>query len=165
VRTTINRRQAGDTIVEVLVALLVVGIALVAAYGISSRSLRASRSAQERGEALKLVEGQVEKLKGIAVSDNTQGIFDGGETFCIADNNSKVTFDASYDDFNNLSSDTLTQYPNAPEAPGTQCVKDNLYNISVQEISDNEFALQARWFSLNDQDKEEVRIKYRMYSR
>lgn len=55
--------QRGDTIVEVLLAMAVVGMVLGLAYGITNRSIAIGRSAQERSEALKLAETQVELLK------------------------------------------------------------------------------------------------------
>ncbi len=53
----------GDTIVEVLIAMAIVGAGLSASYRISSQSLARIREAQERVEGLKLAEEQVERLK------------------------------------------------------------------------------------------------------
>lgn len=55
--------QAGDTIVEVLMATAVLAFVMGAAYSLTIRTLNTSRAAQERVEALKYVEGQLEKLK------------------------------------------------------------------------------------------------------
>lgn len=54
--------QKGDTIVEVLIAVVVVSVVLVGAYTISNASLRQIRMAQERGEAQKLAVGELEKI-------------------------------------------------------------------------------------------------------
>lgn len=53
----------GDTIVEVLLALAVLGSVIVGAYSIATRSLNGVRVAQERSEATKIAEGQIESLK------------------------------------------------------------------------------------------------------
>lgn len=53
----------GDTIVEVLICMAIVGSALSASYGITNRSLARTRGAQERTESLKYAEQQVERLK------------------------------------------------------------------------------------------------------
>lgn len=58
-----TRNQKGDTIVEVLLAIAIVSAVLGGAYASASKSLQGTRQAQERGEALKLVEGQIERLK------------------------------------------------------------------------------------------------------
>jgi type II secretory pathway pseudopilin PulG len=53
----------GDTIVEVLIAITVVSAILAGAFVSSNRSLTVTRQSQERGEAIKLAEGQLEYLK------------------------------------------------------------------------------------------------------
>lgn len=96
-----QRNQRGDTIIEVMIAIAVVGMVLGASYRIANRALQTGRFAQEQTEALKIAESQVEKLKYKA-SQFKQGdaiagtIFDTvpAETrFCVADDAaiSKIT--------------------------------------------------------------------------
>lgn len=59
----IKSNNRGDTIVEVIVCIAVISLILSAAYSISTRSLNGMRIAQERGEALKVAEGQMEMLR------------------------------------------------------------------------------------------------------
>lgn len=154
------KNQRGDTIVEVLIAVVVIGLAIGLAYGISSRSLRVARQSQERVEAVKQAEGQIERLKSLAASNNNQDIFD-RSVFCIADNNQPQNFGAEYGSSSLKATDTTLQgYPN--NAQGTACVK-GLYHLAIYEEQDNEFAVSARWFSIGNTDTEEVRIKYRLY--
>lgn len=140
--------QTGDTIVEVLFAVLVVGLAVGLAYGIANRSLRASRQAQERGEAIKLVEGQTESVKALASSNNL--IFD-KSVYCI--NDGQIVDISNFK--TNIDEDTLSGYPE-------QCVKNSLYNLSIQRTG-NDFTISARWFSLGSESKEQVVVKYRIY--
>ena len=85
--------QAGDTIIEVMLAIAVVGMVLGASYSTATRALRVGRFAQEQTEALKLAESQIEKIKYIATllaSDTyiPPNIFDtsaGSTIFCIDD--------------------------------------------------------------------------------
>lgn len=74
-------RQKGDTIIEVLIAMSVVGLVLGAAFGITNRAVLTGRAAQERTDALKLAESQLELLK-VYAKDST---FNGGlfSSFCI----------------------------------------------------------------------------------
>ncbi len=56
-------KERGDTIVEVLIAIAIVSLTLTGAYTSVNRSSNATRTAQERGEALKWAETQVEQIK------------------------------------------------------------------------------------------------------
>lgn len=74
--------QAGDTIVEVLVAIAVVSAVLGTAYSITNRSTRTNQQSQEHSKALKVAETQLENLRAWSQTDNT--ILDGTDTFCMA---------------------------------------------------------------------------------
>jgi type II secretory pathway pseudopilin PulG len=91
----LRNSQTGDTIVEVMLAIAVIGMVLGASYATATRALRTGRFAQEQTEALKLAESQVEQLKYIASLDIVPGtandIFNGSagqNEFCIRDDNS-----------------------------------------------------------------------------
>jgi hypothetical protein len=58
-----QRASAGDTIVEVLICIALAGAVIMGAYALASNSLQEGISASEHGEAAKLVETQVERLK------------------------------------------------------------------------------------------------------
>jgi type II secretory pathway pseudopilin PulG len=53
----------GDTIVEVLMSIVIVGAVIAGAYALASRSLAEGVSASEHSQAIKLAEAQVEALK------------------------------------------------------------------------------------------------------
>ncbi|HVX23940.1 MAG TPA: prepilin-type N-terminal cleavage/methylation domain-containing protein [Candidatus Saccharimonadales bacterium] len=72
------RNQAGDTIVEVLVVLAVLGAALAIAFMIANHSLGTDRDSQEHSQALTLLQSQVEALRTLPLSTYTDG-----EYFCI----------------------------------------------------------------------------------
>jgi prepilin-type N-terminal cleavage/methylation domain-containing protein len=80
----VTRNQRGDTIVEVLVALTVIGMVLAGAYTTASRSLALTRISQERAEATKVAEGQVEAVKAaIATAGAIPPAVATGAQFCI----------------------------------------------------------------------------------
>lgn len=56
-------KQKGDTLVEVLISIAIVGGVLMGAYALASRSLQSGISAAEHSEAIQLAQGQVERLK------------------------------------------------------------------------------------------------------
>jgi type II secretory pathway pseudopilin PulG len=66
-------QERGDTIVEVLISIAVVSLVLGGAYVTTNTSLRSTRAAQEQGDALKLVEGQLEQIKGY-LNDGTRSV-------------------------------------------------------------------------------------------
>ncbi len=55
----------GDTVMEVIIALAVIGVVISAVYASASKSLTTARSSQERVEALMVAEGQVEQLRSL----------------------------------------------------------------------------------------------------
>jgi prepilin-type N-terminal cleavage/methylation domain-containing protein len=61
-----TREQAGDTIVEVLVALAVVSVILVGAFIVTNRSTKDVRDSEEHAQALQFLQGQVELLRSAA---------------------------------------------------------------------------------------------------
>lgn len=61
----LNGKKAmhGDTMVEVLLSIAIVGAVITGAYALASHSLQESISASEHTQATKLAEGQIEALK------------------------------------------------------------------------------------------------------
>jgi prepilin-type N-terminal cleavage/methylation domain-containing protein len=57
------KNQRGDTLIEVLISIAIISTVLGAAYATVSRSFRTGTQSTERGEALRLVENQLELLK------------------------------------------------------------------------------------------------------
>ena len=131
--------QSGDTIVEVLLAIAIVSAVLGAAYVSVDRSLRGSRQAQERGEAMKLLEGQVERLKELSAVPGS-GIFTAVGSFCI--DNSSVVVNAT----------------NAACRQGTE----NRYRLSI-ERNGNLFTTHAVWDKAGGGGQDRVQFRYRIY--
>jgi type II secretory pathway pseudopilin PulG len=67
----LNRRlkllniSTGDTIVEVLIAVSIVGFVLVGAIGDINRNVQIMEDGQEHAQALKLVDNQIEDLRAV----------------------------------------------------------------------------------------------------
>ena len=60
-----SKSQAGDTIIEVLIAMAILALVMVGAYVSSSRSLRNGTDAANRQQALALAEQQAEFIKNL----------------------------------------------------------------------------------------------------
>jgi len=81
-----SMKQNGDTIIEVLLAMAVIGIVLGSAFGIANRNLNTGRSAQERSVALKIAESQLELMKTLIPPASTPT-----EAFCISPTSPSIT--------------------------------------------------------------------------
>lgn len=83
----LSRRQPltarGDTIVEVMIVLAVLGLAIGISYATANRSLRNARQAQENSQATLLVQSQIEALRTLATAGNPQNIFQTGP-YCLS---------------------------------------------------------------------------------
>lgn len=73
-RCSVSRKrlsQAGDTIVEVIIAVSVVATILAGAFTVTTRSTRAVRDSEEHAEALQYLQQQVELLRAAASQSGT----------------------------------------------------------------------------------------------
>jgi type II secretory pathway pseudopilin PulG len=128
----------GDTIVEVLLAIAVVSSVMGGAFVSANRSLRGARVSQERGEALKLIEGQLELMKA-ALDDPARApaVFGATGDFCVNDSLALVTGGCS-------------------QGP------DGRYGLAIRRAG-NSFTATARWDKIGGGEQEVVSIVYRAY--
>lgn len=77
--------ERGDTIVEVLIVIAIISLVLGGAYASARRSFITTQQTQERGEAIKFTEQQLELLK-VASDNPDSGIFGaaGSTSFCLS---------------------------------------------------------------------------------
>lgn len=153
--------QAGDTIVEVLISMLVVSVIMTGAFVSANRSLLGTRRSQERGEALNVIESRVETLRAFAADrDDPKQIFDpaASSEFCIAppgDTRQSLTIPATAD------ADPLTGYGGCsylrPDS-GNQ----HYFGIK-RNLATNTFTFYERWLRAGGGGVEEIRIVYRFY--
>jgi type II secretory pathway pseudopilin PulG len=146
--------QVGDTIVEVLLSLTVLGMVIGTAFAVANRSLKQAQKSQERTQALKLAEGQVDSLKFLSESNNEADI----ETFKNIQNAAtasqclgRITDDEG----------DITIGVDSISDGGCQ---DGVFSYSI--IYDNQnshlFNVQVIWDSLGGNGQENVTIQYRV---
>jgi|KBSSwiStaDraftv2_1062776.scaffolds.fasta_scaffold266137_2 prepilin-type N-terminal cleavage/methylation domain-containing protein len=146
-------RQRGDTLVEVLIAIAVVTLVLGGAYVTTNRSLLATRSAQERGNALKNAESQIEQLKGL-VASSSDTVFAASVPFCISSSGSIVSD----------SSPECTVGTN-----GSPTTTEPAFHLSITRdvVSDpNTFVLTETWTDVGGQggaSGDRLQLRYRLY--
>lgn len=145
----LHQAQKGDTIVEVIIAIAVSSLILAGAYVTTNHSYIASRDAQERSAGIKLVEGQIEKLRFTAA--NNSALFTTNGTFCIT-GTSTITASSN-------SACTLDQ-TGATAASGTEPA----YGMSIARVN-NTFTVTSSWDSLlkSASGKDTITMVYRAY--
>lgn len=145
----LQRNQRGDTIVEVLISIAVISLILGGAYVTTNNSLRAERGAQERTDASKLVESQIEALKNLADTGNTAMFNTSG--FCITGG---ATISTSVNT-NNTCKFNATGGNNNTTQP--------VYYINITR-NVNTFTITNTWDSIeNSGGKDTVQMTYKVY--
>ncbi len=79
----------GDTIVEVMLVLVIVGAVMGSAYVITNFSLQTELIAQQRSEALNIAQNQLEQLKNLVFQNPNiinQATSSLPKTFCVENN-------------------------------------------------------------------------------
>jgi prepilin-type N-terminal cleavage/methylation domain-containing protein len=160
------KKQAGDTLVEVMISIAVIALAIAISYAISGKNLNVGITARERTSAVGLVQGQIERMKEAQQINaaTLSGLKSAGQHFCFntssaVQNNSAVT-----PNNNNLAADT-GRY-NASCISGGKFYLDINYvpvntNADPTKSSGNSFMFTARWFRLGGGTDQVVTIYYR----
>ncbi|HSX46913.1 MAG TPA: hypothetical protein VLF87_02920, partial [Patescibacteria group bacterium] len=136
-----------------LIVMSVVAAVLAGAYVASNRNLRINQAVQERGESLKVAQGQLEALKAGPTPDPaTQTTY-----FCIDKNNPKATVSEN----GPFSINNFSTYPSACQISpqgGTDyyvAIEPNYNGVS------GTYAITSRWDSPAFPDQNEVKLVYR----
>jgi type II secretory pathway pseudopilin PulG len=144
--------QAGDTIVEVLIAIAVMSLVLGGAFVSTHRSLQTTRDTQERGEALKVAQTQLEELKSL-VATNAPAVFGSSfaSNFCVVTTPSLSIVDS-------------TSPGNcAFDSAGNAATVEPIYHMSIKlDAPTNTFTLQAKWAKVGI-GTDELQLIYRLY--
>lgn len=122
----IQTRQAGDTIVEVLIAISIVSLVLTTAYMVTNKNSLTMQATQERTQAQKLIERQIELLRAAASVP--------AASFCFIDDGGSTSTDLTQCSFNQ-SGDSSTDTSAA------------LYKIAItpNTPSSDTFEVKATW--------------------
>lgn len=150
------RAQVGDTLVEVLLCLAIVGLVLGAGYASSSRSMAGIRTAQERSEALKIAEGQLESLRGGTFTSLPTGIFCIREAAQVTDAEVQAAVSSIPTD---PSADTYAGYhSDCRKGSGVQ------YHLAIfgssAGVDQMQYQVAVRWDSLSGSVKNQVELYY-----
>lgn len=154
----IRLNELGDTIVEVMVVLAVLGLAIGISYATANRSLLDARQAQENSIATELAQGQVETLRTMLTNKSTDNpddyIFQSSPTpftFCLDDTSGSPVVQT-----------VLSPYP-------AGCEIDSLYQFQITYVQDDPtvtggtFTVVATWPDVEGQGTDTVTLVYRLY--
>jgi len=144
----LHASQRGDTLVEVLIAIGVISLILGGAFVMTNRSLQGTRDAQERVNATKLVEGQVERIKNLAASDS-DALFGAGTPAAYCINNSGTVV-------------ASTNTACAVDVSGQPTTTEPRFRISITR-SANTFTVTNTWNKVRGSGQNNVVMKYRTY--
>lgn len=137
----------GDTIVEVLIVLAVLGSALGISYATANRSLLGARQAQERSEALGYVQGQIELLRSFRNSTGTTDIFSQSGDFCIP----------------NAQSENFAT-PDVAAGGDDPCLQGAFYHVSITyDSSQEKFIISAEWDDVRGSQPARISLDYRVF--
>lgn len=168
------RTQAGDTIIEVMIALAIVGAVIGTSYAISARSLRTGRQAQERTEALKLVESQIELLKAAAPAQKATLFSSPAGNFCVTTSPAGVVVAQNSPPPADPFADPLVvQVGSAGPGYAADCAlgDSKRYLMSIQRVDEpavapapvtSVFVIRARWQKVGG-GNDEVLVSYRLH--
>jgi type II secretory pathway pseudopilin PulG len=157
--------NTGDTIVEVLIVLAVLGLAMSISYATANRGLQKSRNAQEHSQALGIINSQIELLrsafaKQVGGAIETQG---GSGPFCLSTSGTNVTItplaNSGPNQFNeNLANDRLD---NTTTYPGP-CIQNTLYDISIVGRGNGVYDFRVRWEGLGNLGRQQEELTYKI---
>jgi type II secretory pathway pseudopilin PulG len=153
--------SVGDTIVEVMIVLAVLGLSLSIAYATANRSLLNARQAQENSQATQMLQSQIEALRSLAPNGPSvvpaQNVF-GSTPYCVK----------------NVAGVYSVAQWSGPNTPDPAC-KQNLYTIKVLYCqgsgdaacsgmsTDDNFIAQASWDDVLGDGRDTVTLVYRLH--
>ena len=141
----------GDTIIEVMIVVAIIGLAMSIAYATVSRSLQSARQAQENAEATSLAQAQIEQLRGLSPKHTDPALTIFRPTrFCIKSDGkpSTATMPTSHSDIDN--------YP-------AECSSD-IYRISIDyEAMYSTFTVRVVWEDVYGEGIDTVTMVYKIH--
>lgn len=136
----LHLKQRGDTIIEVMMVLAVLGLAISIAYATANQSLMAARQAQENSQAAAILRSQIELMRTLSspIAGSPVTIYSlGSSKFCINQDDATLKF--------------------------SDCKFDDLYNVSIVHKGENKFELEAAWEDVRGEGTNRVTYYYRVY--
>lgn len=131
--------DTGDTIVEVMIVLAILGLAIGIAYATAHRSLLNARQAQESSQATEVVQSQAEALHTMVddpavYTTPSFCLVPSGTTYAVQTNPGSCNFGEA-----------------------------SRYNVTITKAGSNTFSIVAQWPDILGEGTDKATIIYRMY--
>lgn len=154
-------QQRGDTIVEVLIAILVVSVILSGAFVSARKSQSGIRQTEERVEALKVTEAQIERLKAVVSTSYASVVPTSDATFCVDSTNERVDISGG---IKPLANDTLgASNDYHPAACNIAPAEGIIYYSTIEyKRASNSFIVYTRWDGAGGIGPQEVVLAIRI---
>ncbi|HUD06195.1 MAG TPA: hypothetical protein VMR18_04760 [Candidatus Saccharimonadales bacterium] len=166
---TIKLGKRGDTIVEVLLAIAISSFALTAGYASVDNSLITERQAQDRSEAVQMVQSQVETLNDLynAGSSDIVAAVKSDRPFCI--DNTTREYDAAPTGCNfsplSISPTHPTGYIDASISPApyyTITMINSSNSITSPSFPVVQVTVNAKWINAGGGTPDSMTVVYRL---
>lgn len=168
----LNKQQRGDTILEVLIAVAVLSLVLTISFALSNRNTQGNRQAQERGEATKYTETQMELLKTYLAQTTTPSLPSPGSFFCMKKDGSgpvNISLPVSDPTISNFSS-----FTNAYSNPAlSDCIEGDPSGVQfysfierhngADDSQKNTFTAHTKWLKVAGRGIDEASMVHRIY--
>lgn len=168
------KNSKGDTIVEVMIALAVLGLAFAISYATANHALNVSQNSNEHSKASQILNSQVEMAHTMAADDavysHKQTAAGGdGKWFCFyLDNVSKDVKMQAFDAIDNFNPDTQgNQFPANCTSPVNSQVNYYVYaTLTVlgdasTNVNQNYFKFNIAWTGLGDLGAQAEQVSYK----
>lgn len=158
-------REAGDTIVEVMIALAILGSAFGISYATANSALNRARNAEEHSQALQFLSKQLELLRLAAGNDDarTAGVFAQPGSFCL-----KATSPVQIQGFTDgwVPSDHTADDDDWGHYPDDCTESSKLYHLSIKYTagsSSDLFQIMVRWDGVASLGRQQEFISYKLH--
>lgn len=162
--------QQGDTLVEVLICIVIIGIILSGGYVTANQSFNSELSAQEHTDAAQIAISQIESLRGVVSNDLLYNIpfsvpvMPPDNTFCIFTNSTtslRVITPASYPSCDFSGSGLPDNTTLEPIYTVKIIYTDN--QISGSNALNPLFTVKVKWDNATSESQQEI-FYYRLYT-
>ncbi len=160
--TLARLNQVGDTIVEVMVVLAILGSAIGISYATANRSLLNVRQAEESSEGDTLAQEQIEALRSFVQYTSTgpessNDIFNQSSNFCIDNTQNDVV------DISATSATLFSEYVSPHDDPCTYTNGIKYYIADSYSSVNSTFEVQVAWYDVLGQGIDTATLYYNLY--
>lgn len=155
----LRSKQAGDTIVEVLIAMAVAAGVLASSYSVVNRTMANARQAQEHSEALEIASKQIEYIAVLAGTTGATDLYDNIPVYnCVGKDTGLLVPQPL------LTTATLSNESKYVSA----CVTDGsvpYLTAFSYDMAAKHFTVSVTWASVTGHGNDQVKLVYKAYQR